>query len=311
MRNSKHAVAMFCAAGIGILPSAGSAQQEMKEQGFNAKNSTPVQADAIKEESGLKLPAFEVAVDFCSREITYGIPDNSDPILTYSGTVDWYGLGAEVNVINDLTRWGEKEGGYGNRRFKYQEINFGPGYTYTLDDSLIPSFPTPLELGLKYIYEWHPPVNHVYRVDGEDGNPDTQFIYFDVALKDLWLKPAIEFEWDIDRDRNALYVNPSIGHDWLLFGSDDSPTLEFGAQLGVGFGNARRNEIDADHAESGFKDVNGQLSFAWHLTDWATLSPYFQVSDELTPWMREAAEAADSHGDHLYFIGGCTLAFHF
>jgi hypothetical protein len=296
MNSSKHFIAVLCAAGAAFAVSA----EEGKQVSLLERQEGP---EGVAEKKG-DAPEFEASLDFCSRQITYGIPDNSEPIATLSGEVSWHGFSFEGNAIYDLTKWGEKHGGYGNRKFKYQEINFGPGYEYTMGDPL----PTPLTLSAKYTYEWHPAADKTRWGDGADPNPDTQFIYLCAGLNELWLKPTVKAEFDIDNEVGAIYLYPTIGHDWLLAGTGDSPDLEFGVELGLGIGNAKRNRLDADHDEWGFKDVNGTAMLTYHVTGWLSVSPYFQVSEEVTGWMRDAAEEADKDGGSLYYIGGCTVA---
>ena len=91
-------------------------------------------------------PAFELAVDFCSRQLTYGLVDNRDPIFTVEALAEWHGFTFEAAMIFDTTKWGRKHGGYGNRQGTYQELAFGPGYIYALSPEDVRLLPTTVEL---------------------------------------------------------------------------------------------------------------------------------------------------------------------
>ena len=157
-------------------------------------------------------PAFEAAADFCSRQLTYGLVDNRDPILTLEALAEWRGFNLWAGAILDTTAWGRKHGGYGNRTGTYQEFAFGPGYVHAFSPDDYARLPTTLELFVNYIYEYHPPVN---RWKGEE-NPDTQFINVGAALPDLWMAPALSAEFDIDNEYGAMYVAAEIGHTFTL-----------------------------------------------------------------------------------------------
>ena len=82
-----------------------------------------VVAAAQEEEDTDWLPEFAVGVDVSSQQMTYGLVDNDDPIFTLSGSVAWQMLSFAVDGIFDTTDWGETDGGYGDRAWKYQELD--------------------------------------------------------------------------------------------------------------------------------------------------------------------------------------------
>ena len=72
------------------------------------------------------MPEFTAGVDVSSQQMTRGLVDNDDPIFTLSGSVAWQMLSFAVDGIFDTTDWGETDGGYGDREWKYQELDLTP-----------------------------------------------------------------------------------------------------------------------------------------------------------------------------------------
>lgn len=264
----------------------------------------------IAEEEG--GPAFEVAVDFTSRQLTYGLVDNRDPIVTFEALAEWHGFTFEAAMIFDTTKWGRKHGGYGNRQGKYQELAFGPGYGYAFSPDDFNGLPTTVEVFINYIYEYHPRVN---KWKGEE-NPDTQFINVGLALPDLWLSPALSAEFDIDNECGAMYFAAEIGHTFaLVSAAEDRETdpLSLSIGSGVGFGNAKRNRYDADFDNCAFKDIWVSASVEWQITDNVVLAPYVAVYEQLHGKLRDAARDYMDEGSHAstQVIGGLRLAASF
>jgi len=260
----------------------------------------------------LPQPTFEVSLDLCSRQLTYGLADNRDPILTADGVVAWGDFSLEVTAIADTTGWGERHGGYGDRAGNYQEFAFGPGCTRLLAPEECSLLPTVLELGARYVYEYHPAVN---RHKGE-ANPDTQFVYLTAALPKLWLAPALSAEFDIDNESGAIYLGAEVSHTFaLVSAAGDRATAPLALSLGagVGFGNPKRNTYDAALDAYGFKDVWVSAALEWQIMDNVVLSPYIAVYEQLQGRLREAARTAVEGEQHAstQAIGGlrCSAGF--
>jgi len=233
-------------------------------------------------------PAFEVAVDFCTQQLTYGLVDNRDPIVTLEAATGWHGFTFESAMIFDTTAWGEKHGGYGNRQGHYQELSFGPGYTHTFAAEDTPFLPTAVSTFANYIYEYHPPV----RKDLGESNPETQFVHVGAGLPDLWLAPAFSTEFDIDNEGGAIYLAAKVGHAFALIkatGARKTDPLALSLGTGVGFGNPKRNRYDADFDAYAFKDVWASVTLDWNITDRVTLSPYAAIYEQLHRRLCEAA----------------------
>ena len=261
-------------------------------------------AQLAEEESFWVKPEFEISLDLATRQQTYGLIDNEDPIATLGGVMEWHGFTLEGAAIFDFTDWGAKQGEYGDREHKYQEFAFGPGYGYTLDDSVISGLPTAIEFSMNYIYEHHPDTKKEY---GEETNPDTQFLNFSVGLPDVFLSPTLSCELDIDNEVGAQYYLAEVGHTFTLIGNEEDSILDLNLSAGIGFGNAKRNRYDAEWDSVGFKDVNATASLAWHVCDNFEISPYVSVFEQLNDHCQDAARDTDSeHGDHCFVIGGIS-----
>lgn len=304
MNVSKHILAMLCAAAAVFSVSAESAQKPAA-----AASAAP----AVVEEQESNLPSLELSFDYCTRQMTYGLTDNPDPIFQIGGVIEWKGFSFEVGSIWDTSDWGKSpdNGGYGNREYKYQELTFGPGYSFELSPDDFSWLPTTIELGGNYIYEYHPATSR--RLYGRaDTNPDTQFINVNAGLPDLWLRPSLSVEFDIDNEMGAQYYLAEIGHTFVLAGKEDDPLLDFDLTAGLGFGNAKRNKYDADWHECGFKDVSLTATLTWYPCDHISVSPYLVASDQLGGPLRDAAR--DSDGDehkHAYLYGGLAVTASF
>jgi hypothetical protein len=254
-------------------------------------------------------PSFEVAADLCSRQLTYGLVDNRDPVVTAEAALEWRGVTFETALIFDTTKWGERHGGYGNRQGRYQEFAFGPGYVHTLSPDDFKALPTPVELFGNYIYEYHPPVR---RERGEE-NPDTQFINVGASLPDLWLTPALSAEVDIHNESGALYLAAEVGHTFALVraaGGREADPLSLSVGAGVGFGNPARNAYDAEFDAYSFKDAWVSAALEWQITDTVSITPYVAACEQLHRRLREAARASIEGERHssAQLVGGLRLA---
>lgn len=252
--------------------------------------------------------AVELTLDFCTRQLTYGLVDNRDPILALEGVAEWHGFTFETAVLFDTTKWGRKHGGYGNRQGKYQEIAFGPGYTHTFTPDEYRRLPTSVEVYLNYIYEYHPPV----RKNRGEENPDTQFINMGMTLPDLWLAPWLSAEFDIDNECGAVYLNAGVQHTFTLVSAPDGREIDpLSLTLcgGLGFGNPKRNRYDAGFDNYAVKDAHLSAALEWQISDHVVLSPYLAVYEQLHGRLRDASRRYINGETHssTQLIGGLRL----
>jgi len=143
------------------------------------------------------IVSTEVSFAFDSKFLSYGLVDNNDPILTPCASLtffDWVTFGVES--IFDISHYG-KDAGYGDRAWKYQELDPGATLAHAFGPDDAGWLPTTVEFEFGYMYESHP------KVVGYD----TQFVSFAVDFPDLWIEPVFAYELDIERDRGT-YLNP-------------------------------------------------------------------------------------------------------
>lgn len=311
--NSKHIMTTIaCAAAFCGSVRAEAEAKETEEQGLNwamgegvTFNETPI-------------VSAEVGLAFDSKFLSYGLVDNNDPILTPSAALtffDWVTF--SVESIFDTSRYGERAG-YGNRAWKYQELDPGVaiGHAFGPDEGL----PTTIEFEIGYMYEAHPAV-----VDD-----DTQFITFSIGLPDLWFEPTFSYERDIDRDEGT-YLNLEIGHTFTLIegkeeGDDD--ILDFRLSAAQGWGDRKRiraylpdvraYDDEGEHPgldRAGLMDTCIKGEFTWNITDGVSLGAYVAYYDYLfDATARDCAkgyEGTGSYTDSYNFVTGLSIAIAF
>ena len=304
--NSKHIMTAFsCAAALCGSVRAAEVNKDAESSGLNwamgegvTFNETPI-------------VAAEVGLAFDSKFMSYGLVDNNDPILTPSAALtffDWVTF--SVESIFDTSRYGEKAG-YGNRAFKYQELDPGVAIGHAFGPDDVAWLPTTVEFELGYMYEAHPEV-----VDD-----DTQFVTFSIGLPDLWFEPTFSYERDIDRD-DGTYLNLEIGHTFSLIegkeeGDDD--ILSFRVSLAQGWGDQRRVTAYLEDANGlnrqSLMDTCLKGEFTWNITDGVSLGAYIAYYDYLfDSTAREGAkayEATGAYSDSYNFVTGLALAVAF
>ena len=268
-------------------------------------------APALAQEVALEeTPAWAIggaaSVDFCSKQLTYGLVDNPHAIVTPSVELsiandDWFALTLSVDAIFDTTDFGAKEGGYNDRRWKYQELT--PGLTLSKSWDTARLLGSVLETSLNYTYEYHPRSCNKPRLGYE--NPDTQWLNLELALPDLWLQPAFTLEYQLARQgaegetdgKGGLYATFSVAHGFDV-GADvlglGEGTLVLTPTLGVGMANKDRNRADFEENESFmFRDAFASLELAYSPVDGLTIAPYVGCHQQLDSKARDAAGPDD------------------
>lgn len=246
----------------------------------------------------------EFTLGFDSRYMTYGVIDGKDPIVVpgVTGTFfDWFYIGVES--IFDVTKGNGKGFEYGNRAGRYTTLDafVGLAHSFDLGDTL-----GALDVDVGYLYEYMP------RSLRE--NWETQYVYAEASLGDLWFEPKVAFERDIMLDEGT-YVNVEVGHTIEL-----TETLSLRPAVAQGFGNSLRTkgyfgaleEFEGfDHG--GLMDTSLRVDLEYALTDWLTLGAYVAYYDYwLDGNMRDAARAYNAQWgracDHSWnFVGGLSV----
>lgn len=259
----------------------------------------------------------EFGLAFDSKYMTYGLVDNRDPILTPSASATFFDvLTFELESIFDLTKQGKKSGRT-NRGGKYMELDPSvyASWSFSPDDHAW--LPTALDVSVGYSYEYHP-----RSMNGkENGWADTQYVWAEVELPDLWIEPLLYLERDLTRD-DGTYANLEIGHTFPLIDSDEEdgdPVLAFRPSVGQGVGNTQRArgylwDMKRDEAldHGGLMDtcVKGELT--WAVCSWLELTGYVAYYDYLfDSRMREGARGyteRDSDDRSYHFVAGLALS---
>ena len=247
-------------------------------------------------------PTASVGVDFSSQQMTRGLVDNDDPIVTGSASVGVGPVSFGVEGIFDTTDWGETDGGYGDRKWKYQELDLTPALSWTFEELL----PTPLEAELGYCWQHHPSATDE---EGNDANPDTQTINLALGLPEVLLSPSLELEWDIDDEEGAVYAMLGVSHGFDLITAaeeDAEPVLALELSAGLGMGNAKRNEYDAEWDHASLKDVQVGAALPWNIGP-VCVSPYVYCTEQIEHALREAAEDSDPDGHSFQWVAGVSV----
>jgi len=253
------------------------------------------------------IVSTKVELAFDSKFLSYGLVDNNDPILTPGASMTWFDtVTFGVSSIFDISRYGKKAG-YGNRAWRYQELDPSAGVAHAFTPDEVSWLPTTVEIGVTYMYEQHPRV-----VDD-----DTQFVTLSVGLPDLWFEPAFAYERDIDRD-DGSYLNLEIGHTFALVESGEEngdDILDFRLSAAQGWGDGRRIDAYLATDRPGLMDFCLKGELTWNLADGVTISGYVAYTDYLfDSSLRTRArdyEATGSWDESWNFTAGCSLAVSF
>ena len=266
------------------------------------------------------IVAGEFELGFDSKYLTYGCVDNNDPVLRPKVGVtffDWLVFKAEA--IYDVTKYGKKAG-WDNRQWKMEEFDPSVRLAHEFTPEDCEWLPTKVALELGYMYEYHP------RAMGGDaaGWGDTQFVWLEASMDDLWLEPYFYYERDIDRD-NGTYFYAEIGHTFSLVdgdGEEDDPVLSIRPMIGQGFGNTTRVRsylYDSDSGEpldhAGLMDTTVRADLTWNVAKNVEIGAYVAYVDFLFDRrVRDAVRSYESRGrwDESYnFIGGLSVKVSF
>ena len=165
--------------------------------------------------------------------------------------------------------------GRGDRTWDFWEVDFSFGLrrAFTLDE--VGWLPTRVEVGVGYLYEYHPPRTHIH---------DTQFWLADVALPDLWLVPCLSYERDVIRD-NGTYLNLSLSKEIEVGGG-----VSLVPSVAQGWGDRKRvagylsaPDLVGRLERAALMDTRVGLSLAWRVTDCLTFSGFVAYSDHFLP----------------------------
>lgn len=243
----------------------------------------------------LPMPTVEVSLDFCSRQISRGLPDNTDPIGTVGAVVGWNGFSLGVDGIQNLTDIAAEDG-FG--AMENTQIDYSIAYERVMDVG------TSLALGADYTYE--------YDRGGNEEGEHVQYIHFSAGLPDLFLSPTIGCEWMLDSFCGQYYTL-ELSHIFELIsgaGGGGDPVLSLTVSFCQGLGNDAYNEEDLGKHRWALRESTFMASLGWVVWGHVTIAPYVAYSDTFAGEVRDAAKwYEDSEAEHkvAQFYGGVTL----
>ena len=248
-------------------------------------------AAELENEDG--LPEVTLGADYCSRQITRGLPDNTDPILTLSAALGWQGFSVEVDGIFDTTDIAEEDG---FDAWDNTEIDTVLGYECTLDTEAVGG----VTLGADYTYEYD---------QGGDGDSDhVSYLHASAGLDDVFLAPKLTGEWMLD-GVHGQYYTLELSHGFEL-----AENLELTLTLVEGLANDKYNEDDLGCDSWGFRETTLLAELGWEPAGGLSVTPYLAYGDHLNGHFRHAAhyyadEEASHHVAQLYGGVAVELAF--
>ncbi len=284
----------------------------------NIENEDITAAAEEEEESEWTLSA-EFGIDFCSKQVTYGLIDNPHAIFMPSASLsyghdDFYTITIGVMGCFDTTNYGAKDGYYNDRKFKYQELDFTVGIYKNWDTTDF--IGSTLDSEFTYLYEYHPRSCNKPEMDWS--YPDTQYLYLTLSAPDYWWVPTFEIEYNIDDQQDskgAIYATFDVHHEFDI-GSTmglDEGFMTLTPTLGIGFGNKHRNAADFYdyYEETGEKVDNFMLRDAYaHLElyinpfEGFSIAPYIGIHQQIDNDAREATGDDD-------FVAYAGLGFYY
>lgn len=250
-----------------------------------------------------------VGLDWCSKQLTYGLVDNPHAIVTPSaelslGNDEYFTVTLGVEAIFDTTNYGKKDGGYNDRQWKYQE--FAPGITLSKTWDTTDWLWGELVTEVNYTYEYHP--RSCKKPSQEWENPDTQWLNFAIGVDDGILNPTFTVEYQLARQgaagpcdgKDGIYATFEISHEFDLgtsLGMEEG-VLCLTPSAGIGMGNKDRNKADfGDYAEEEdkhvdsfmFRDAFASLELAYTPFDGFTIAPYIGCNQQIDSLAKDAA----------------------
>ena len=249
--------------------------------------------EATVEDEGTDSPELTAGADISSRQISRGLPDNTDPIATLSAALGWQGFTAEVDGLFNLSDIAEEDGFDAGDN---TEIDAILGYEFTLDTESLGG----VTLGADYTYEYD---------QGGDGESDhMSYLHASAGLHDVFLSPTLECEWMLDGIHGQYYALV-LSHEFEL-----ADTLALTLYLTEGLANNKYNADDLGCDSWGFRETTLMAELAWTPAECLSLTPYLAYSDHLNGHFRHPAHYyADEEAKHsvAQLYGGVALELTF
>ena len=257
---------------------------------FAAFADEPAAAE-LEEEEG--LPEVTLGADYCSRQISRGLPDNTDPIVTLKAALGWAGFTAEVDGLFNATDIAEEDG---FDAWDNTEVDAILGYERSFGTEAAGG----VTLGGDYTYE--------YDQGGNGGSDHVHYLHASVGLDDVPLCPTLSGEWMLGGVHGQYYAL-ELSHEFEL-----ADGLALTLTLVEGLANDRYNEDDLGCDSWGFRETTLLAELGWEPAGGLSVTPYLAYGDHLNGHFRHAAhyyadEEASHHVAQLY--GGVAVEFSF
>ena len=211
-------------------------------------------------------PSGEVSAFFASRKIERGMIENPNPVCGLEAEAEWFGLHAGVEYCVDMT---------GSRAGRYNEIAPAAGYSFAPVEWA--------ELDARYVFKQEVG-EHTHELEAEARFPLP------------WCVPHVGANVDVGEIPGAFYGVLGVSSDVVVC---DALTLT--PEIGMGFGNARRNAEDFDCNRDAARDVHVGLEADWKILENVHLCPFVTVYEQFTKAGRDA-----HFGNGYYCVAGCA-----
>ena len=125
----------------------------------------------------------------------------------------------------------------------------------------------------------------------------------------MLLSPSLALEWDIDDEEGAVYAQLGVSHAFELLageGEDADPALALELHGGLGMGNAKRNDFDAEWDHAGLKEVELGVALPWK-AGVLTVSPYATCTEQVEHALRRTAKDSDPDGHSFQWVAGVAV----
>jgi len=222
----------------------------------------------------VEMPSVEASAVFNSRKVERGMVENRDPVFGWEAEIEWYGLHAGFEACHDMTD-------INGRRGRYNELTTEAGYEHQLTRWLV--------VGAEYIY----------KEMQEEGH--TQEVQFDVEMPFRLAEPFFSANIDADKYSGAFYGVVGIRRDFTTL----YDCLTITPEIGIGFGNARRNEADFECGRDAARDIHLGVEAELELYDHVSLCGWFAMYDQFT----QEGRAAFDNG--FFVLAGCAVKLDF
>ena len=240
----------------------------------------------------LPLPALEA--DFCTRQITRGLPDNIDPIITLSPGIYLYPCGefVKADFIFNATDIAKDEGFDAGEN---TEIDLVVGYDHSFDKTT--------DWDVVFSFDYTCEFDRSGNGDGGHAN----YIHASAALDDAFLSPEISGEWMLD-GIHGQYYTLGFSHKFKF---DD--TLSLSLSFVEGLANDKYNAEDLGCDSWGLRETTLLAELEWTMAGGLlTIKPYIAYGDHLNSHFRHAARYyADEEAEHHVAQFYCGIAVKF